>query len=127
GGGLRLFDESPASLSREEKGYATDSRNDLSKQLQSFASDVQGHHGGARRVPSGRARLATSPERTGSAAPPMTMGIVRVAFCAALIAVATQATMTSTLSPTNSAARAAARSPPSSAQRYSTTILSPST
>jgi hypothetical protein len=56
--------------------------------------------------PPGRAKLATSPTPTGSATFTNTMGIVGVACLAARAAGAEWATMTSTLSWTNSATSA---------------------
>ena len=56
-------------------------------------------------LPAGRARLLTNPNPTGSPMFPITIGIVVVAFCAALVAGAPPATMTSTLRFTNSVAR----------------------
>src|SRR5215470_4675380 len=67
--------------------------------------------------PPGRARLATSPLRTGSAAT-MTMGIFVVAFWAARHAGVLLATITSTPERTNPSARAARRSYLPSAPRY---------
>ncbi len=62
-------------------------------------------------LPPGLARLATHPRLTGStpAPPAMTIGIVRVARCAAPISGPNDVTMTSTLRLTNSAARAFSR------------------
>src|SRR5262245_24008632 len=60
--------------------------------------------------PPGRARLATNPARTGSIPQnAITMGTVRVASLAALIAGGLTATMTSTLARLRSAARAGRR------------------
>src|SRR5262249_49066711 len=62
----------------------------------------------------GRPRLSTKPLPTGSLDAAMTIGIVAVAFCAALITGVSPATMTSTLRCTTSAASSARRptSPP---------------
>ena len=60
--------------------------------------------------PPGRARLATSPALTGSALLAMTIGMVVVAFMAATVFTLFPATMTSTPSPTRSAASADSRS-----------------
>jgi hypothetical protein len=54
-------------------------------------------------LPPGRAMLVTSPVATASPLIAMTMGIVRVAFCAALAAGVLCVTMTSTLRRTSSA------------------------
>jgi hypothetical protein len=67
-------------------------------------------------LPPGRARLATSPEPTGSTAIANAIGMVEVACFTAWIAVST-VRMTSTLRRTNSAAISAARSLPASRQR----------
>ena len=55
-------------------------------------------------LPPGRARLATSPEPTGSLEVDMTIGMVRVACFAGAVAVVPSATITSTLSRTSSSA-----------------------
>jgi len=59
---------------------------------------------------SGRARLATSPVPTGSAAPTKTIGMLDVAFIAAMVGGEPGQTMMSGLSATSSAARAGSRS-----------------
>ena len=69
--------------------------------------------------PPGRARLATSPSRTGSPIAVTTIGIVVVACCAARPAGVASATMRSTLRPTSSVARPGSRSIFPSAARYS--------
>jgi len=61
-------------------------------------------------LPPGRARLATNRLPTGSKARIMTMGIVFVTLCAATIEGLSDATITSTLSRTSSAARSGNRS-----------------
>src|SRR5258708_23403787 len=77
-------------------------------------------------LPPGRARLATMPVPSGSAAAVKTIGMTDVAcFVASTIGFA-YVTMTSTFSRTNSAANSAARSLLPSAQRYSTVRLRPS-
>jgi len=55
-------------------------------------------------LPPGRARLATTPVAIGSMAATNTIGIVRVAFLAAGTGGVPDATITSTLRPTSSAA-----------------------
>jgi hypothetical protein len=77
--------------------------------------------------PPGRAKLATSPVPTGSAADGMTMGIVLVAFFAAWITGVAPATMRATFRRTNSSANAGRRSMLPAAQRYSIEMLCPST
>ena len=76
--------------------------------------------------PPGRARLATKPLRTGSAAPAKTIGITDVACFAAITAEVDAVTITSTLSRTNSAAISANRSVRSFAHRNSIATLRPS-
>ena len=79
-------------------------------------------------LPPGRARLATRPVSTGSAATlPVTIGMVAVACLAAKLAGVPDATMRSTFSPTSSAASSGSRSSRSSEKRYSMRMLSPST
>jgi hypothetical protein len=79
-------------------------------------------------LPPGRARLATSPVSTGSAAmPPMTIGIVLVACLAAKLAGVPEARMSCTFMATSSAASAGSRSLRSSEKRYSITMFWPST
>src|SRR5215470_15984053 len=78
-------------------------------------------------LPPGRARLATNPVATGSPAEAMTIGIVCVALFAACTAGVNSATMTLTLSRTNSAATALACSVLPSADRHSTKMFWPST
>jgi hypothetical protein len=56
--------------------------------------------------PPGRARLATSPVSTAFEAATMTMGIVVVAFLAALVGAGVAVTMRSTFRLTNSSAKA---------------------
>ena len=75
-------------------------------------------------LPPGRARLATRPVPTGSPST-KTIGMTDVA-CFAATAALPPATMTSTLSRTNSAAISAKRSLRPSAQRYSIARLRPS-
>ena len=65
----------------------------------------------------GRARLAMSPVPTGSRMPIMTMGIVSVAFLAAVAPCVPCDTMRSTLSRTSSAAKSGSRSTRPSAYR----------
>jgi hypothetical protein len=60
--------------------------------------------------PPGRARLAMRPLCTGSPALVMTIGIVRVLCLAAITFCVADATMTSTLRPTSSVAKAGSRS-----------------
>src|SRR5262247_1168854 len=69
-------------------------------------------------LPPGRAKLATMPETTGSAATAKTIGMTVVA-CLAGSTAPPVVTMTSTLSRTNSAAISGKRSLCPSAQRYS--------
>ena len=71
------------------------------------------------RLPPGRAKLATSPERTGSPIPRATIGIVLVAFLAARAPGVVQVKSTSTLCPITSAMSAGRRSKRPSAQRRS--------
>src|SRR5262245_13193771 len=61
------------------------------------------------RLPPGRARLATRPFPSGSAASAKTIGMTEVACFAATIGTVAAVTMTSTLSRTSSAASSAAR------------------
>ena len=77
-------------------------------------------------LPPGRARLATRPVPTGSAAIAKTIGMTDVACFAAMTAAVPAVTMTSTLSRTNSAAISAKRSLRPSAQRYSIATVRPS-
>ena len=70
-------------------------------------------------LPPGRARLATSRASTGSEALTITIGIVFVARAEASAAAWDEATITSILWRTRSAASSAKRSPWLSAQRYS--------
>ena len=77
-------------------------------------------------LPPGRARLATRPVPTGSAATAKTIGMTDVACFAARTAAVPAVTMTSTLSRTNSAAISAKRSLRPSAQRYSIATVRPS-
>ena len=77
--------------------------------------------------PPGRARLFTKPLATGSIMLDMTMGIVEVTFCAARTASESLATMTSTLSRTNSVASEVNRSVLPSAYRCSRIRFLPST
>jgi hypothetical protein len=77
-------------------------------------------------LPPGRARLATSPLPTGSAAAPKTIGMTDVACFAARTGSAECVQMTSTLSRTNSATMSAKRSVRPAAQRYSITTVRPS-
>jgi hypothetical protein len=79
--------------------------------------------------PPGRARLATKPVATGSMdAPAITIGMVRVAFMAAVAPTSVDVTMTSTPSATRSAARAANRlGPPPRAVRNSIAKFWPAT
>src|SRR5262245_7278962 len=69
-------------------------------------------------LPPGRARLATRPVPTGSAADAIMIGMTDVACFAATTGAAEFVTMTSTLSRTNSAAISAKRSVRPSAHRY---------
>ncbi len=78
------------------------------------------------RLPPGRARDATRPVPSGSAATAKTIGIVDVDCFAARTIGFAYVTMTSTLIRTNSAASSAARSLLPSAQRYSIIMLRPS-
>ena len=77
-------------------------------------------------LPPGRARLRTNPSATGSTRTTKTIGIVRVARCAAMIAGVPETTMTSTLARTRSAARSCSRSVRPSAHRNSMVIVWPS-
>ena len=77
-------------------------------------------------LPPGRARLATMPLPTGSAAAANTIGITDVACFAAMTAGVVCVTMTSTLSRTNSATISAKGSARPSAQRYSMVTVRPS-
>jgi hypothetical protein len=77
-------------------------------------------------LPPGRARLATKPAPTGSAAVVITIGIVVVAFFAASTTGAVVTTIRSTLRRTRSAASSGRRSDFCSANQYSMTILFPS-
>jgi len=70
-------------------------------------------------LPPGRARLSTIPLAIGSELPPMTIGMVPVVCLAAMDARVADATITSTLRSTNSAARAGRRSSSVPAKRYS--------
>ena len=90
-----------------EKWPHADLGDGLLEQLQLFGDDFQaGAAGHPVTYPPGRARLAMSPTPTGSRTPIMTMGIVSVAFLAAVIFGDRTATMMSTLSLiSNSAAR----------------------
>ena len=85
--------------------------------------------GGERRVtfPPGRGRLATSPVAMGSPVSAMTIGISRVACCAARAVGVNQATMTSTLRRTSSAANSGSRFTCPSADRNSNRMFCPST
>src|SRR5215472_1506448 len=74
-------------------------------------------------LPPGRARLMTSPSVTGSPTVGKTMGMRPVACLAARAASVPEATMTSTLSATSSAATAGSRSNFPSASRYSITTF----
>ena len=75
----------------------------------------------------GGARLLMKPLPTGSLMPPKTIGIVVVAFCAAIIMGVPAGTITSTFIFTNSAARVGRRSYMPSAKRHSITKFLPST
>ena len=77
-------------------------------------------------LPPGRARLATRPSPTGSAAFAITMGMVVVAFFAANAGGPPVATIRSTLRRTRSAASSGRRSSFCSANRYSMVIFFPS-
>ena len=77
-------------------------------------------------LPPGRARLATKPAPTGSAALAITMGMVVVAFFAANAVGAPVTTIRSTLRRTKSAASSGRRSGFCSANRYSMVIFFPS-
>ena len=77
-------------------------------------------------LPPGRARLATKPAPTGSAALVITMGMVVVALFAANAAVPPVTTIRSTLRRTKSAASSGRRSFFCSANRYSMVIFFPS-
>src|SRR5262245_20466657 len=77
--------------------------------------------------PPGRARLAMSPVPTGSRTAIMTIGIVPVAFLAAVTPCVPHDTMRVTLSRTSSAAKSGSRSTRPSAYRSSMTIFWPST
>ena len=79
------------------------------------------------RLPPGRAKLATSPERTGSPIAMATIGIVLVAFLAAIAPGVLPVTITSTLRPITSAISAGSRSRWPSAQRRSMMRFWPST
>jgi hypothetical protein len=68
-------------------------------------------------LPPGRAKLAITPAPTGSVCAANTIGMVVVACFAAMTGADAHVTMTSTLSPTNSAAISAKRSLRPSAQR----------
>ena len=78
-------------------------------------------------LPPGRARLATNPCSTASSTPPMTIGMVFVACLAAWTAGGPVVTMTSTLRRARLVARPTSRSAMPSAERYSSTMLWPST
>ena len=78
-------------------------------------------------LPPGRARLATSPDLTGSATRITTIGKVTVAFLAASAAGVLIATITSTLSRTSSSANPASSSLRPAALRNSMSMLVPST
>ena len=74
--------------------------------------------------PPGCARLATKPNAIGSATPRITMGMVAVAFLAAVTSPAVSATITSTFSRTNSAASSGRRSDlPSVVPKFNQNIL----
>ena len=77
-------------------------------------------------LPPGRARLATKPAPTGSAAFAITMGMVVVAFFAANAGRVPETTIRSTLRRTRSAASSGRRSGFCSANRYSMVIFFPS-
>jgi hypothetical protein len=76
--------------------------------------------------PPGRGRLSTSPVTTGSPTLVITMGMVLVACFAASTAGVVDTSMTSSLSPTNSAARPGRRSNLPSAHRVSYAMFRPS-
>src|SRR5262245_59286758 len=77
-------------------------------------------------LPPGRAREATRPVPTGSAAAAKTIGMVDVSCFAARTIGTAYVTIISTLSRTNSDANTAKRSGRPSARRYSTVMLRPS-
>ena len=77
-------------------------------------------------LPPGRARLATKPAPTGSAALAITMGMVVVALLAANADGVPETTIRSTLRRTSSAASSGRRSDFCSANRYSMVIFFPS-
>ena len=78
-------------------------------------------------LPPGRAKLATKPSLTGSWLFPMTIGMVRVACCAARIVGEVAVRITSTGRWTSSAARSGSRSNLPSADRNSMDTFRPST
>ena len=80
--------------------------NDLLQDFQSFDHIPALKSDKPVTLPPGRARLATRPVPTGSAALVMTMGMARVAFFAACAAGAPETTRRRGLRPTSSAARA---------------------
>ena len=111
-----------------QHGHAREPGQGLLEELELLAADL-GVSCWLRPVtlPPGRAKLATSPASTGSVALTMTIGIVVVARLAASAGAWEEATITSTLCRTRSAASSARRSRRPSAQRYSMTTFLPST
>ena len=94
-----------------EKGDPLRARDRLLEQLQLLGEDSQdGTPVTPVTFPPGRAKLAMSPSPMGSGTPHMTMGIVLVAFFAALADAVGAATITCGSSRTSSAARAGSRS-----------------
>ncbi len=78
-------------------------------------------------LPPGRFRRSTNPKPTGSPTVTKTIGMVVVAFLAAIVAPGSGVTNTSTRRPMRSATNAGTRLRSLSAQRYSTARLRPST
>ena len=101
-----------------EDGHTADLGDGFLEQLQLFGDGFQaGVAEPPVTFPPGRARLAMSPVPTGSRTAIMTMGIVSVAFLAAVTPCVPNDTMRSTLSRTSSAARSGSRSTRPSAYR----------
>src|SRR5262245_16028607 len=113
GGGTQVFHEGSAKRGcgrgRGDNCDAAKVRNELTKKLQAFSSNLRVH---CRPVtfPPGRAKLSIMPICKGAPAGAMTIGIVRVASMAAVTAGVKWATITSTPSRTNSSANSSARS-----------------
>ena len=93
-----------------KQGKRPSLRNQLGKQFQSLENELNGNILMPVRLPPGRARLGTSPSWTGSLPIVKTVGMVEVAFFAALAQGGPKAAIKSGLRLTRSAANKGSRS-----------------